>query len=297
MSPAAKLAVPRAAAEILASLAQHRVLSTPQVSSIHFPDRSPRWTRMVLARLADADLVAFVPSLGAAGAPRRLWYATERGARVALEAGLLEAMPRLIDAESASGPLQAHTLAVNDAALCFLQSARERGDECGPLAWRHEVPHRLGHGRRAGTLFADAVLTYVRLTDSQVVVEQRFLELDRATLSVDRLAAELGRYGRLLRVEGTQAELLWRSQYPSFPPVICLLTGTHRAALHRRRDTAIAILQDDPDFAESPDLSVRLCLAEDLAERGPFAAIFTDARDPEAPVDWLVPDPEEAEAG
>jgi Replication-relaxation len=304
MSPAAKLGVPVAATEILASLSQHRVLSTPQVGAIHFPDRSPRWVRTVLARLADAGFAAFVSSLGAPGAPRRLWYATERGARAALEAGLLERMPRLIDAESASGPLQAHTLAVNDAAICFLRSARERGDDFGPLAWRHEVPHRLGHGRRAGTLFADAVLTYLRLADSEVAVEQRCLELDRATLSVDRLAAELGRYGRFMRAAGKQGDPLWRSQYPSFPPVVCVLADSNRrgrsarssrAALLRRRDAAVAILRDDLDFTRSPDLSVRLCLAEDLRERGPFEPIFLDARDPEAPVSWLV-DCDEGEA-
>lgn len=283
-----KPAVPMAAAELLASLAQHRVLSTPQVRAIHFPDRSARLARRALAGLAEAGLAAFVPSGGAAGAPRRLWYATERGASAALEAGLLEGMPRLVDADTAAGPLQRHTLAVNDAAISFLRAARERGDEFGPLAWRHEVVHRLGSRRRVRSLFADAVLTYVRLTDSEVVVEQRFLELDRATLSVDRLAAELARYGRLLRAEGREGEPLWRSQYPSFPPVICVLAGAGRAALQRRRDTVVAILADDLDFAGSPDLSVRLCLAEELAERGPFAPIFTDVRDPERPTDWLV---------
>lgn len=283
-----KPAVPMEATELLASLAQHRVLSTPQVREVHFPDRSPRWARMALAPLADAGLAAFVVGGGVAGAPRRLWYATERGARAALDAGLLEEMPRPLDADSAAGPLQRHTLAVNDAAICFLRAARERGDECGPLAWRHEVVHRLGYGRRGRSLFADAVLTYVRLTTSEVVVEQRFLELDRATLSVDRLAAELARYGRLLRAEGKQGEPLWRSQYPSFPPIICVLAGADRAALRRRRDTAIAILQNDLDFTESPDLSVRLCLAEDLAEHGPFAPIFRDVSDPNPSVSWLL---------
>jgi hypothetical protein len=283
-----------AAAELLASLAQHRVLSTPQVREVHFPDRSPRWARMALAPLADAGLAAFVVGGGVAGAPRRLWYATERGARAALDAGLLEEMPRPLDADSAAGPLQRHTLAVNDAAIGFLRAAHERGDECGPLAWRHEVVHRLGYGRRARSLFADAVLTYVRLTTSEVVVEQRFLELDRATLSVDRLAAELARYGRLLRAEDRQGDPMWQSQYPSFPPVICVLAGAERAALRRRRDTAVAILGDDPDFADSPGLSVRLCLAEDLTARGPFAPIFTDAREPEQPVDWLLAEGEAA---
>lgn len=288
MSGAAKLTVPVASEEITASLAQHRVLSTPQIGTIHFPGRSSRWVQSVMARLGEAGLVDYVPSFGSPGAPRRLWYATERGAQVALEAGLLESMPRLLDAEAAVGPLQRHTLAVNDSAIAFLQAARERCDEFGPLSWHHEVPHRLGRGRRAGTVFADAVLTYMRLTEAEVVVEQRFLELDRATLSVDRLAAELARYGRLLRAEGKRGELLWRAQYPDFPSVLCVLTGASPAALRRRRDTAVALLQSNPDFAEAPGLSVRLCVAEDLAERGPFAPIFTDARYPEVAVDWLV---------
>ncbi len=295
MSGAGKLTVPVASGEIAASLAQHRVLSTPQLGAIHFPGRSSRWVQSVMARLGEAGLVAYVPSFGAPGAPRRLWYATERGARVALEAGLLESMPRLLDAEAAAGPLQRHTLAVNDSAIAFLRAARERCDEFGPLSWHHEVPHRLGRGRRVGTVFADAVLTYVRLTDAEVVVEQRFLELDRATLSVDRLAAELARYGRLLRAEGKRGEPLWRSQYPDFPSVLCVLTGASPAALRRRRETAVALLQSHPHFAEAPELSVRFCLAEDLAERGPFEPIFTDARDPDVAVDWLVAEPREAE--
>lgn len=281
--------VPMAATEILASLAEHRVLSTPQVGEIHFPGRSDRWVQMVLSRLAEAGLAEFVPSLGAAGTPRRLWFATQRGAQAAREQGLLKPMPRLVDAAAASGPLQAHTLAVNATGIAFMRCARERGDECGPLAWRHEVPHRFGEGRRGRTLFADAVLTYVRLTAAEVVVEQRFIELDRATLSVDRLAAELARYGRLLRAGGRDHEQLWRARYRAFPSVICVLAGSDdRGALRRRRDTAIALLQDDPDFVLAADLSVRLCLADDLAERGPFAPIFVDAREPEKAVDWLI---------
>lgn len=293
MSTPLKSVLPLATAEVLASVAQHRVLSTPQIRAIHFEGSSLRWAQMVLARLEDAGLLAFVPMLGAAGTPRRLWYVTERGARVALSAGALERMPRLFDGEAASGPLQAHTLAVNDAAICFMAAARERGDDFGPLAWRHEVPHRLGRRRRAGTLFADAVLTYLRLTESAVVVEQRFLELDRASLSVDRLAAELGSYARFLQAEDEYGDLLWESQYPSFPPVLCVLAGGTRAVLERRRDTTAAILQAEPRIAGAAGLSIRFCLAEDLSEVGPFAPIFTDVHDPETPVDWLIPDPEE----
>lgn len=287
---AAKLGLPVAGGEIVASIAQHRILSTPQVRAIHFPQRSLRWAQRVLARLMAGGLIEFVANLGPAGAPRRLWFATERGAGAAVEAGVLEAMPRLLDAEAAAGPLQAHTLALNEAAICFGVAARERGDDFGPLAWRHEVALRLGHGRRAATVFADAVLTYLRLTESDVVIEQRFLELDRATLSVDRLAAELARYARYLRARGKQGELLWEAQHPYFPPVICVLAGARRGELERRRDTAVVVLRSKPEFATAAELSIRFCLLEDLVDRGPFEPIFTDARDPEEPVDWLVPE-------
>ncbi|HEX6602090.1 MAG TPA: replication-relaxation family protein [Solirubrobacterales bacterium] len=295
MSATAKPTVPVASAEVLASLAQHRVLSTPQIGEIHFPERSQRWAQMAMARLWRAGLAVFAPS-GARRAPRRLWFVTGLGAQAALDAGLLERMPRLLDPATVVGPLQRHTAAVNDAAISFLRAARERDDEFGPLSWRHEVPHRLGQGRRAGTLFADAVLTYVRMTAAEVVVEQRFLELDRATLSVDRLAAELARYARLLNVEGKKGESLWRAQYPDFPAVLCVLAGADRAVLRRRRDTAVALLQSNLAFEGSPELSVRFCLAEDLAERGPFEPIFTDAREPEEPVDWLDADTAEGES-
>lgn len=283
-----RASLPMATAEILASLAQHRVLSTPQLAAIHLPGRSERRVRAVLGSIAAAGLASFVAQAGAAGMPRRLWFATERGAQAALHAGLLERMPRLLDVGSAAGPLQAHTFAVNDTGIAFLAAARERGDEFGPLGWRHEVAHRLGAGRRAPMLIADALLTYLRLTGSGTVLEQRFCELDRATLTVDRLAAELARYADLCEARGKDGELLWRSRYPFFPSVICVLAGARREALRRRRDTTVALLRRSSVVLRTRSLSIRFCLAEDLAEQGPFAPIFIDVREPEEPVSWLV---------
>jgi len=288
VSARAKRPLPIRAAEILASLAQHRVLSTPQLAALHFPGRSPRSAQTALAALADAGLASFVTNFGSRGAPRRCWYVTERGAGRAVEAGLIEEMPRLLDAEAAAGPLQAHTLAVNDVGIAFVEAARERGEDFGPLGWRHEVAHPLGPRRRVGRLIADAVLSYLRLTEAEAVFEQRFVELDRASLPVGRLAGELGRYGQLLSARGKGGEALWRSRYPSFPSVLCVLAGADRAALRRRRDTTIGILHRDGDFTGSRGLSIRFCLAEELAERGPFAPVFTDARNPGKPVDWLL---------
>jgi Replication-relaxation len=281
-------------AEILGSLCQHRVLSTPQVRAIHLPHNGESWSQRIMARLRRRGLVAFATVPGVPGAPRRLWYVTEAGAQAARDAGMIRRLPRLLSAEQVTGPLQAHTLAVNDAGIAFLVSARERGDEFSPTSWRHEVEHPLnrGQGRSRRAVFADAVLTYVRLTAEEVVVEQRFLELDRATLSIDRLAAELSRYARLYNATGADGEPFWRERYPWFPPIVCVLSGASRPALERRRDTAVAMLSRDRELARTPEVSIRLCLAEDLADAGPFEPIFTDVRDPERLTDWLVEEPE-----
>jgi hypothetical protein len=272
--------------EIVASLAQHRVLSAAQVRAIHLPASGERWAQRVLVRLGDAGLAGYVRS---PRSHRRLWHVTELGARVAREAGTLDGEPRLIGAEGAAGPLQAHTLAVNDAAICFLEAARERGDEFGPFSWRHEVSHPLsrGRGRRRRTLVADAVFTYLLLDGEGVAIEQRFLELDRATLSVDRLASELAGYAELHRLSGADGEPLWRERYPLFPPVHCVLTGGRRTVLERRRATTIAMLGTNPRFTREPEVAVSICLLEDLEREGPFAPIFRHARDPTRPVDWL----------
>lgn len=256
------------------------------MQAIHFPDSRIRWTQSVLARLRDAGLVESVqpPRTG-----RRLWFATERGVRMAREAHALEATPRPLEGGEVAGQLQAHTLAVNDAGICFLRAARERGDEFGPLSWRHEVAHRLSHGRgrRRRTLIADAVLTYLRGEGGRVALEQRFLELDRATLSVDRLVVELAAYAELYRATGGDGEPAWRAYYPRFPAVHCALAEASRAALERRRKSVIALLRSNPLVARTREVRISICLLEDLEEHGPFAPIFVDVRDPGKGVDWL----------
>jgi hypothetical protein len=288
MSPSVnlELAATETGIEIVASLAQHRVLSVAQVRAIHLPGSGERWAQRMLARLGDAGLAGYIRS---PRSHRRLWHVTERGARLAREAGELDGEPRLIGPEGAAGPLQAHTLAVNDAAICFLEVARERGDEFGPLAWRHEVSHPLsrGRGRRRRALVADAVFTYLHLDGDGVGIEQRFLEVDRATLSVDRLAAELARYAELYRLASGDREPFWRSRYPVFPPIHCVLAGSRRTVLERRRSTATALLRSDPRLARAPEVTISFCLLEDLQARGPFAPIFRDVRDPGRPIDWL----------
>ncbi|MGN6556678.1 MAG: replication-relaxation family protein, partial [Solirubrobacterales bacterium] len=282
--------------EGVASLAQHRVLTTEQVREIHLPDNHPRWAQQVLVRLHRTGLVAFTrpPHSG-----QRLWFATEEGVRLAQSSHALEGKPRPLRAAEVAGQLQAHTLAVNEVGIAFLRAARERDDECGPLSWRHEVAHPLsrGRGRRRRTLFADAVLTYLRGEGGRLALEQRFLELDRATLTVDRLVAELARYAELHRAKGPGSEAIWKERYPRFPKVHCVLAGASRRALERRRSSTLALLGSHPQLASARGPRISICLLDDLRARGPFASIFRELRDPGRAVDWLGVESKDKDAG
>jgi hypothetical protein len=280
--------LPSVTIEIVASLAAHRALSREQVGEIHMPGKGARWCRRVLARIAEAGLIDHARTAG--GSPQRLWFATEAGARAAVEVGALTRMPRVFSVAEVVGPLQAHTIAVNDAAISFLAAARRESDDFGPLAWRNEVAHPLTVGarrRRSRSVIADALLTYIRTADEKAFVEHRFLELDRATLGVDAMAAELARYADLYRATGDDEEPLWRRWYPAFPSIVCVLAGAGREVLTRRRDTALALLRAEPQLTRTPEVEIRVCLFEDLADRGPFAPIFRSLRDLGWAVDWL----------
>jgi hypothetical protein len=280
--------LPAATVEIVASLATHRALTTEQVREIHMPGVRRRWSQKVMARVGESGLAAHATSTDP---PGRLWFATEAGARAAVELGVLPRAPRLFDAREVLGPLQAHTFAVNEAAIGFLRAARDRCDDFGPLAWRHEIAHPLAEGRRrrrTRAVIADAVMTYLRTeATGKTFVEHRFLELDRATLAVDAMAAELARYADLFRAVGDDEEQLWRRRYPRFPSVVCVLAGAGTRALVRRRDTALALLRAEPQLTRTPEVEIRVCLLEDLVARGPFAPIFRSLRDPGRAVDWL----------
>lgn len=279
--------LPSTAIEIVASLAAHRALSTEQIRVMHLPATGPRRCRYALARIAAAGLIDHA-RMGI-GSPQRLWFATDAGARAVVDVGVLPRPPRVFDAAEVIGPLQAHTFAVNQAAICFMTAARERGDDFGPLAWRNEVFHPLIRpARRGRSVIADALLTYLRTTQAgKVFIEHRFLELDRATLAVDGMTGELARYADLFRADDGAGEPLWRSRYLTFPSVVCVLAGAGREVLVRRRDTALALLRAEPQLTRTPEVEIRVCLLDDLVEHGPFSPIFRSLRDPGHAVDWL----------
>lgn len=67
---------------------------------------------------------------------------------MAVRAGALARAPRALGPEEVTGPLQAHTFAVNEAAIRFLVCARERGDEFRAARLAPRVPHPLRPGAR-----------------------------------------------------------------------------------------------------------------------------------------------------
>ncbi|MET0557503.1 MAG: replication-relaxation family protein [Solirubrobacterales bacterium] len=257
------------------------------MQAIHFPERTPRRTQQALSQLERAGLVAHVD---VRRSPRRVWFLTELGADWVMDAGA-DREPKVLGPEQAAGPLRAHTLGVNEVGISFLRAARKRGDEFSSISWRHEVAHPLnrGRGRARRALITDAVFTYASTVGQDFLIEQRFVEVDRATLSVERLAAELARYGELEHArEKTGGQRIWKRYYRRFPPVICALTGAKREALFRRLDVVLNLLFDHPALTRSySDVAIYFCLLDDLMARGPFAPVFYKLDALNHPVDWL----------
>jgi hypothetical protein len=275
---------------VLESLHQHRVLTVRQVHALHTPGTSLTWTQRVLARLHRRGLAQ------CAAGPRGLglWFLTDQGAETIEAAGTLaEPRRRLATPAQAAGPLRAHTLAVNDTAITFVQAAREReGDECGALSWRHEIahPYRDGRGRHGlHLLIADALLSYLQAGEDSLTLQQRFIELDRGTIPPEQLAAKLARYAQLHDYRGSdpKSSPLWQSYYRTFPAVLVVLADQSQAAARRRVARTIALYRSDPAKGRHAAAHVSFTTLTELAARGPFAPIFIDAEQPDRFTDWL----------
>lgn len=294
--------LPVVAPAMLAGLYQHRLLSTLQLHALYTPDQRLRWTRRILGRLATRGLVDRVQ------VPRTssLWFLTEYGAETVETAGpRAESRRRLSTVAQAEGPLRAHTVAVNDVGIAFVQVARQRGDECGPESWRHEIAHPItpARGRRPAELVvADALLTYLQAgEDGGFVLHQRFIELDRGTARpAEQLASKITRYARLRHYTGAAAasgvpvKPLWRYYYRSWPHLLIVLADQSRERMRQRIHRTLTLHQSDPAKDHQGTVPVSFVTLDDLVEQGPFAPIFSSAEHPGQSVDWLgKPQPEE----
>jgi hypothetical protein len=276
---------------VLTSIYQHRLLSTTQVHAMHLPGRTRRWAEQVLAQLAKRGLTAFVRP--GRGGPR-LYYLTLTGSQaVELIPTRVETRRKLITPEQAAGPLWRHTLAVNDTGIAFMQAAHQRGDDFGAFSWRHEIAHHTARHARGERLISDALLTYLaHKPDGQLTFHYRLLELDRATVPTDTLAAKLTRYADLYRHAPTNrgqtsGEPAWQARYPIFPDIICVLAGQPRAVLLRRVQTVLALCQNDDRLQHTPQVRISLALLDDLQTHGPYAPIWRRPENPAQTLDWL----------
>jgi hypothetical protein len=264
-------ALPAAAGDVLESLYEHRLLSTRQIHQMHTPTSGLRWTRTILAGLRRHGLVNFVRVADGDGS---VYFLTTRGAQaVELITTRTTARRKPITPEQAAGPLRAHTLAVNETGIAFMQAAREHGDEFGARAWQHEIAHRIGTRE---LLIADALLTYLQYAPAgELLFRYRLLELDRATQPVEALAAKLACYARLYHyTSATQKTPGWHARYEVFPDVICVLAGDTDDALKRRMQSVLALCHDDRELRQTPEVGISICVLSNLIAQGPFAAIW-----------------------
>lgn len=142
-----------------------------------------------------------------------------------------------------------HTLAVTETALAFLEDALRRGETCLPLDWIPEVHHPIGNG--------EAVIPYALLYYRSGAMLRAFVEVDRATMWPERLAAKLTAYARLHRyipgpapgrrphINAHSTQEVWRQRYPLFPRLLFVLDSTGSTGVQNRIQ-ALHALTGDP---------------------------------------------------
>jgi hypothetical protein len=174
-----------------------------------------------------------------------------------------------------------HQLTVTETVLAFLQDARRRGELRRPLDWICEVYHRLGGGE---AVIPDALLYYrsgSQSGDSWSML-RAFVEVDRATMGPERLAAKVTAYARLhdyvlaappgrrrpaFDQEPPQEE--WRRHYPLFPRVLFVLDGTGPAGIETRIRALHAAARDLAPSGFLRDVIVLATPLVDLFRDGP----------------------------
>ncbi|MEV5083023.1 replication-relaxation family protein [Streptomyces sp. NPDC056159] len=284
----------------LTVLAQYRMATTEQMHLILNPQVRIEQTRRRLAKLRAEGLVDRItlPQRGRT----RVWFPTRYSAQVACEWPELRGRrpSKTLSDRTAVRLRVGHALTVTETALAFLQDARRRGELCRPLDWIPEVYHPIGSGE---AVIPDAVLFYRRGREGgEGAMLRAFVEVDRATMGPERLAAKLHSYARLHRYVPAPApgrrhrqagqELLqeeWRRHYPLFPRLLFVLDGTGPTGI-KTRINALRAAAADPTLAsflrEVPVLATPLV---DLLHGGPSEPVWRPVRNPDSTVSWSQP--------
>ncbi|MGC9479253.1 replication-relaxation family protein [Streptomyces sp. WG4] len=278
----------------LAVLAQWRMATTEQMHLLIASGVRIEQTRRRLAKLREEGLVDRV-TLPQAGRTR-CWFLTQYGTQIASEwPELRDWRPsRTVSDRTAARLRVGHALAVTQAGLAFVLDARQRGDVCQPLDWIPEVHHPLGGGE---AVIPDALLYYRHNTDGGGGSMLRaFVEVDRATMGPERLAAKLGAYARLYGYvpappPGTRPHLAaqeesWRRRYPLFPRLLFILDGTGPVGADNRIDALHAATRQLPP-ALLHDVPILATTTTELLQHGPAAPVWQPVTRPGHRASWM----------
>ncbi|MFD9659547.1 replication-relaxation family protein [Streptomyces mirabilis] len=281
----------------LGVLTQYRMATTEQMHRVIAPLVRIEQTRRRLARLRAEGLVDRI-TLPQAGRTR-VWFPTRYGVQLASEWPEMRGHrpSRTVSDPTAVRLKAGHTLTVTETALAFLEDARRRGELCQPLDWLTEVYHPIGSGE---AVIPDALLYYRRgpADGDNGALLRAFVEVDRATMGPERLAAKLSAYERLYRYVPTipgrrpipqePAVEEWRRRYPLFPRVLFVLDGTGPAGVENRISALRAgagLLAPSRFLHDVPVLAASMA---DLLLHGPSTPVWRPVYDPDQRVRWTV---------
>ncbi|MEU9736477.1 replication-relaxation family protein [Streptomyces sp. NPDC048002] len=268
--------------QVLAGLAQHRIATTGQLRRMLRPDGTRQVMSRVLNRLRSDGLADRTVLPDANRTRTQAWYLTQEGARLTRDLPVLRGRPPYpITSTTAASLKTPHTLAVVRAHLAFAADARRLGHEHGPWDWTPEVSHSIGEGER---LVADAVMHYTAIDSEHRRKLRAFVELDRTTMSSERLAVKLIEYARLFQYEaqpvGRRRQATtgpaWLRRYPVFPRVLFILTGASRTRLENRISDLQAMTAQHPLVAAlAQEVPLGAAVLEDLEQHGPTQPVWT----------------------
>lgn len=281
----------------LAVLVQYRMATTQQMHRVIAPQARIEQTRRRLATLRDEGLIdrVLLPQAGRS----RVWFATRYGRRVASQwSELREWQPAQPVADRTAATRRAgHALAVTETAIAFLNDARRRGDEFRPLDWIRDVRHPLG---RSKAVIPHALMYYRNASaDGADSLLRAFVDVDRATLGPQRLAAKLTAYARLHPCMPAALESPRpatghepppherRQRHAPFRRLLFVLDNTGPTGIETRIDALHAASRGPALAGFLHTVPVLAASLADLLPHGPSAPIWRPIQNPDRKVDWM----------
>ncbi|WP_328457581.1 replication-relaxation family protein [Streptomyces sp. NBC_00386] len=263
--------------QLLATLAQHRLATTHQLHVLLRPDRTRQSVSQQLNALRRERMVDFAVLPQAYRS--RVWYLTPKAARLTRDWPALRGRPPYpITSGSAVSLKTPHTLTVLRTHLAFVADARRHGDEHGHLDWTPEVSHAIGDGER---VVADAVMHYTVTSGEHRRKLRAFIEVDRTTMSSERLAAKLIEYARLWSYEPPTTGRRratgpgWLRWYPLFPRVLFVLTGATQPTLRNRISDLQAMVAQHPLVGTlAGQVPLAAAVLDDIELQGPSGDVW-----------------------